>query len=56
MYSKLIIYYSCSDYTDDTGLCEKYKEDIEQMIASHSTKKIEINVMITLKRKNNHNT
>lgn len=45
------------DVIDETGLCEKYSKDIEELIELHSTKSIEINVdgLTKEQRKSIHN-
>lgn len=40
----------CSDVVDETGLCDKYLEDIDNLVALHSTKQIEINVLFVFKK------
>lgn len=35
----------CLDVIDETGLCEKYLKDIDEVVALHSTKQIEIDVI-----------
>jgi len=44
----------CLDVIDETGLCEKYSKDIEELVELHSTKSIEINVMIIIKVNNKY--
>lgn len=44
----------CLDAIDETGLCEKYSKDIEQLLELHSSKSIEIDVMFVINVNNKY--